>query len=153
MKEFLPYLQGLAAKGRSAKPTRTIWKTPSKSTQDASKDVEKAAKGNGAASGAAQTSVRLFAFSFAEKSARLDAAFPAATAFFSAFLRALDAKGGRRNFKWSCIRTPILRTRCVCAEDMARVRLSDILQDAPMPVIEAAAAILLGADVSPPRAA
>ena len=70
--------------------------------------------------------------------------FRGATVFFSAFSRAWAARAARRISSWSCIPTPICRTRCACGTMLRDVRLSDILREAPVPVIEAAAAILLG---------
>jgi hypothetical protein len=57
-----------------------------------------------------------------------------ATAFFNVFSRAWDARDARRISWWTTMR---LR------DGIAHVRISDILREAPVPVLEAAAAILL----------
>jgi len=85
--------------------------------------------------------VSLFASTVAEP--RRPSAFPGGDRIFQRIFTRLGCQGRPPSFLVELYPYANLAHTMRLREDVARVRLSDILRDAPVPVIEAAAAILL----------
>ena len=142
IKEFLPYLQGLAMNGPERETYKENLEDAIEATQDAAKDVEKAVEGDGRAAGAAQTVVKGSAS--LRKDHRASLALPGGDRIFQRIFTRLGCQGRPPQFQVELYPYANLSHTLRLRQDVAYVRLSDILHEAPVPVIEAAAAILLG---------
>ena len=130
-------------KARNAKRTKTNLDDAIEATQDAAKDVEKASQGDGRAAGAAQTVVKGIC-KLEEGAPRVSIALPGGDRIFQRIFTRLGCQGRPPQFHVELYPYANLSHTLRLRQDVAYVRLSDILREAPVPVIEAAAAILLG---------
>ena len=113
LKEFLPYLQDLAAKGPERETYKDNLDDAIEATQDAAKECGKSREGNGAAAGAAQTVVRAF-LKIHRGTPPRPSALPGGDRIFQRIFTRLGCQGRPPQFHVELYPTPISRTRCAC---------------------------------------